>query len=681
MHVCVTMNRLLLCCLCTIAAFSARAAEPDRPAFARAPYLQFSTTNSIYVVWRNEGPIKPVVKFGKNIHRLNNEVSYVSPDTGTGIVVRVALGDKKESIPSRWQRYRTEENLKLRKLHSAPVGTFQYEARLMGLLPATKYYYAVYDGNKRLTPADESYSFITPPVVGSRVPVRFWALGDGGTGRQEQADVYQAMLDVTGREKHALDLWLHLGDMAYGTGRDMEFQSRFFESYERALRGFVCWPTMGNHEGFTSKGQQQIGPYYDAYVVPRRAEAGGLASGTEAYYSFDWANIHFVCLNSHDLDRKPDKPMAKWLKADLEKAKADWIIAFWHHPPYTKGSHDSDKEKDLQEMRQHIMPICESGGVDLVLAGHSHIYERSMLIDGIYSATNAPAENNVLDDGDGDPDGDGPYRKSEGIHPHLGTVAVVSGNAGAAMSRKGTLPVMKRTILEYGSVMIDVDGDMLTGRMINRAGHTRDLFALIKRGKVEPVRLALPWQPEEYKKPTNEVRRIDPMQRAPIDYKLLIPKYAEWQYLANEHPQGQAWTRREFDASKWKTGTAAFGLRTSDVRTEITRERNKPASVYLRREFTIEQADRVTEIGLMIDYRDGFIAYVNGREVARQNIARSSGRNAQKIKAREETGYTYVPFKDLNRYLKDGVNVLAIEAHGAAEGVDLQLDPYLILED
>jgi hypothetical protein len=675
------MIRFLLVLVWTAAASPGRAAE--RPAFARAPYLQFSTTNSIYVVWRNEGPIKPAVRFGTNMKRLDQEVSYISASTGTGIVVRTALGDKKEAVPSKWQRYRTEENLKLRKLHSAPIGTFQYEARLTGLSPVTKYYYAVYDGDKRLTPAEETYSFITPPMIGARVPVRFWALGDGGTGRQEQADVYRAMLDVTAREKHPLDLWLHLGDMAYGTGRDMEFQSRFFESYEGALRSVVCWPTMGNHEGYTSKGEQNIGPYYDAYVMPRRGEAGGLASGTEAYYSFNWANIHFVCLDSHDLDRHPDKPMAKWLKADLEKAKADWIIAFWHHPPYTKGSHDSDKEKDMQEMRKYLMPICESGGVDLVLAGHSHIYERSMLIDGVYNATNMVAENNVLDDGDGDPDGDGAYQKSAGIHPHEGTVAIVAGNAGAAMGRKANAAIMKRTLMEFGSVVVDVDGDTLSARMINRSGQTRDLFSMIKRGKVEPVRLALPWQPEEYKKPTNDVKTVDYkiMTAPPIDYKLLIPQHAEWQYLANQHPQGQAWTRREFDASKWNVGAAGFGFRNAEARTELTRQRNHPSAIYLRREFTVEQADKVTEIGLMADYRDGFIVYLNGREVGRQNIARSSGRNAQKIKPRDDSGYIYVPLRNLQRALKDGVNILAIEAHAAPETQDLQIDPYLILED
>ncbi|HEY2952474.1 MAG TPA: metallophosphoesterase family protein, partial [Verrucomicrobiae bacterium] len=619
-----------LCCgllgLSGLARFEAFATTEEIPVFARAPYLQFATTNSIYVVWRTMGSVSPAVRFGQGLRQLTEQ-------TADGdIKVRAALGTNGQPIPAKWERLRTEENLTLPKLHSAPIGTFQYEARLSDLQPATRYYYAVFDGERRLTPADESYSFVTPPPAGARRPIRFWVLGDGGTGRQPQADVYKAMLNHLQRDHHPLDFWIHVGDMAYGTGRDMEFQSRFFESYEPSLRSSVCWPAMGNHEGFTSKGTTGIGPYYDAYVVPRRGEAGGVASGTEAYYAFDHGNIHFICLDSHDLERKPTGAMAKWLKADLEKTKAEWVIAFWHHPPYTKGSHDSDKEKDLTEMRQHIMPIIDSGGVDLVLTGHSHIYERSMLIDGAY-ATPTVAENVVLDDGDGDPQGDGPYHKSEGIHPHEGTVQIVAGNAGQTASRNGTLPLMRKTILEHGSVIVDVYGDTLTAIMVNRAGKTRDLVSIVKRGKVEPARIALPWQPAEYKKNTNETKAA---ASPPIDYKVLIPKNAQWQYLAGQHPRGLDWTLSDFDATVWQTGTAGFGFGDCEFRTELTDMRGKPASVYLRKEFNIEQADRVTELGLMVNYLDGFVAYVNGREVARNGVGRSSGRNAQKIKAREE---------------------------------------------
>jgi hypothetical protein len=653
--------------------FDACADLQDKPAFARAPYLQLATPNSMQVVWRTAGPISPAVRVGSSREDLSRIV------TSGDIVVRASLGTNDQTVPEKWKHLRTVPNLQLPKLHSAPVGTFQYEARLGGLQPATRYYYAVFDADRRLTPAEESYSFMTPPPTGTRQPIRFWVVGDSGTGRQPQADVHQVMVDYIRHTGRPLDFWLHVGDMAYGVGRDMEFQSRFFESYEPTLRGSVCWATMGNHEGYTSKGTTGIGPYYDAYVVPTRAESGGVASGTEAYYAFDHGNIHFICLDSHDLNRKPTAAMAKWLKADLEKAKADWLIAFWHHPPYTKGSHDSEKEKDLTEMRQHIMPIIESGGVDVVLTGHSHTYERSMLMDGNYT-TNLVAEHVILDDGDGDPNGDGAYRKSEGIHPHEGTVQVVTGNGGQTLGRKGSAPMMKKIIVEHGSVLVDVDGDTLVARMINRNGKTRDLFSIVKRGKVEPARLALPWQPAEYKKPENEPKaKAEP----PLDHKVLIPQNAAWHYLAGRHPQGLTWTQLDFKPDdSWRVGEAGFGVGDTIFRTELKGARNTPRVIYIRKEFQLEQADKVTELGLMINYSDGFVAYVNGREVARSGVGRSSGRNAQKITARTDRDFAYFALKDAHKHLRDGANVLSIEAHAASDdSLDLSLDPYLLLED
>ncbi len=645
--------------------------EDGKPVFARSPYLQFATPTSMRVVWRTAGAISPVVRFGEEVDRLT---SQALPEA---IVVRASLGTNGQTLPGKWSRLRTEQNLKLPPLHSAPVGTFQYEAELAGLHPSTRYYYGVFDGDRRLTPVDATYSFVTPPPAGTRKPTRFWVIGDSGTGRQAQADVHRAMIEHVQQEKRPLDFWLHVGDMAYGTGRDMEFQSRFFESYETTLRGSVCWPTMGNHEGHTSKGATGIGPYYDAYVLPKRAEAGGVASGTEAYYSFDHGNIHFICLDSHDMERKPTGAMAKWLKADLEKASAEWLIAFWHHPPYTKGSHDSDKETDLKEMREHIMPIIESGGVDLVLTGHSHAYERSMLMDGAY-ATPTVSENVILDDGDGDPQGDGAYRKSEGVNPHEGTVQVVAGNAGANLGRNGSSPVMKKIIIEHGSVIVDVHGDTLTATMINLNSKPRDLFSIVKRGKVNTSRHALPWQPMEYTKPAVAVKIP---ATAALDHKVLIAKKSEWTYLAGEHPQGLVWTRPGFAAAGWSKGQAGFGIGDAEFRTELSRLRGRSASVYIRREFELEQADKITELGLLVDFSDGFIAYLNGHEVARVGVGRSSGRNAQKIKAREDRGVLYVALKDAHKFALDGINVLAIEAHSAAGGLDLLIDPSLLLED
>ncbi len=647
------------------------AANPPKP-FLRAPYLQFASPKLIHVVWRTDGPIQPSVHFGEDPMRL---AGRTHPED---IVIRASLGTNGAVLPPNLAALRTKARLSLPKLHSAPVGTFQYEARLTDLKPETTYYYAVYDGDRRLTPEDPSYQFTTHPPEGSIRPVRFWVLGDGGTGREPQSAVHQAMLRTVEREQHPLDFLIHVGDMAYGTGRDMEFQSRFFESYDTTLRRKTCWPTMGNHEGFTSSGRTGVGPYYDAYVVPTRGEAGGLASGTEAYYSFDYANIHFICLDSHDLDRRPSEPMARWLKADLEKTHADWQIAFWHHPPYTKGSHDSDKEKDLTEMRQHLMPLIEQGGVDLVLTGHSHSYERSMLMDGAY-ATNTVAENVILDDGDGDPSGDGAYHKSAGIHPHEGTVQVVTGNAGQSMGRVGTMPVMRKIIVEFGSVLIDVNGETLVARMINRDGVERDLFSVVKHGQVSPNRLALPWQPAAWVKPSN----TPSIPAAPaIDHQILIPQGASWQYAYDSLPSGLDWTQPGFDAGEWRSGDGGFGFGKGQHRTDVQAMQGWYSVLYLRRAFEIEHADRVTELGLQIEFGDAFIAYLNGHEVARVGVGRSSGRNAQKITRRSERRSQYVVLKDAYKHLRNGTNLLAIEAHNSKAAISsFHLDPSLLLED
>jgi len=79
--------------------------------------------------------------------------------------------------------------------------------------------------------------------------------------------------------------------------------------------------------------------------------------------------------------------MAAWLRMDLASTTSTWIIAFWHHPPYSKGTHDSDTEAQLIGMLGLFNPILEQGGVDLVLCGHSHNYERGFLLDGHYGSS------------------------------------------------------------------------------------------------------------------------------------------------------------------------------------------------------------------------------------------------------------------------------------------------------
>ena len=128
------------------------------------------------------------------------------------------------------------------------------------------------------------------------------------------------------------------------------------------------------------------------------------------------------------------------------------------------------------------MPILEDHGVDLVLAGHSHGYERSYLLDGHYGDSTTFLPEMRLDAGDGDPDGDGPYAKAQG--PHGGTVYVVAGSSAAITGTIEPHPAFAVGLLELGSVVLDVDRGRLDARFLRTDGSVGDHFQIRDGGWV-----------------------------------------------------------------------------------------------------------------------------------------------------------------------------------------------------
>jgi len=213
--------------------------------------------------------------------------------------------------------------------------------------------------------------------------------------------------------------------------------------------------------------------------LPREAQAGGTASGTEAYYSFNYGNMHFVCLDSYDSDRDPSGDMLTWLQSDLAANTQPWLIAFWHHPPYTKGSHDSDNEGELIDMRENALPILESHGVDLVLTGHSHSYERSYYLNGHYGDSSTLVASMIVDNGDGQEDGDGAYTRATSSLD--GAVYVVAGSSGQTSGGSLDHPAMFVSLNELGSLVIDVDGTVMDVSFIDDTATVADYFTIQKQ--------------------------------------------------------------------------------------------------------------------------------------------------------------------------------------------------------
>jgi acid phosphatase type 7 len=400
----------------------------------RGPYLQMGNDQSVVVRWRTSSSTNSVVRFGASADSLT-------------------------------------------KTKSQSGARMEHQVRLTGLSANTKYFYSIGATGKTLAQGSD-YFFVTSPTPGTRKNTRIWVIGDAGTADSNQAAVRNAYENFTG-SRHT-DLWLMLGDNAYNDGTDSEYQAAVFNMYPAMLRKSVLWSTMGNHEGHTANSGTQSGPYYKIFTFPKNAESGGRPSGTEAYYSFDYANIHFVCLDSHGSNRSSTGPMLTWLKDDLANTSQEWIIAFFHHPPYSKGSHNSDTETQLKEMRQNALPILEDYGVDLVLCGHSHSYERSFLLDGHYGLSTTLTSAMIKDGGSGRVDSSGAYEKPTIHGGREGAVYAVAGSSGKISGGALNHPAMFVSLNVLGSMVLDVDGTRLDAQFIDNLGNRRDYFTITK---------------------------------------------------------------------------------------------------------------------------------------------------------------------------------------------------------
>ena len=414
----------------------------------RGPYLQSGTPSSVIVKWRTNISTDSVVRYGLDPASLTLSESNPGP-------------------------------------------TSEHTVTLTGLSADTKYYYSVGTSSTTLAGGDSSHFVVTSPPSGTAKATRVWVIGDSGTADASARAVRDAFINFTGTQDP--DLWIMLGDNAYNDGTDAEYQDAVFDidMYAQLLAKTVVWPTLGNHDGHTADSASQSGPYYDIFSLPRNGEAGGVPSGTEAYYSFDYGNIHFICLESYETDRSSSGAMMTWLQVDLQANDKEWIIAFWHHPPYTKGSHNSDTEGNLIDMRQNALPILEQYGVDLVLSGHSHSYERSYLVDGHYGASSTFTEAMKVDPGDGSETGGGAYQKPEIVNaPHAGAVYAVAGSSGKTSSGSLDHPVMVVSMSVLGSMILDINGNRLDAKFLDNNENVLDDFTVLKGPDTTPPQIS-----------------------------------------------------------------------------------------------------------------------------------------------------------------------------------------------
>jgi hypothetical protein len=412
------------------------------------PYLQKGGPNSILVSWRTSIGCDSKVSWGTSTLNLNNTTAQ-----------------------------------------SGPLTT--HTMLLSGLNSNTKYYYTV--GNAATSFTCDTFYFYTAPVVHSGQKIRFIATGDCGTGLATQTNIKNALMYyLNGKYVNG---WLLLGDNAYYGGFDSEYTNLFFGPYQTnfLMHHTSLFPVPGNHDynNDATVAENKITAYYDIFDSPAAAELGGVASNTESYYSYNYGNVHFIALDSYGTETSlkmydtTGSVQYQWLKQDLNANIAMWTIVYFHHPPYTMGSHNSDTELDLAAIRQNLTPLFEAKGVDLVLNGHSHNFERSWLIKG-HTGLEATFSKTIHATDTSSARYDGTPNSCPYIKDSLsskGVVYCVCGSSGWATTTQTSYPhdcMYYSNTTSGTAAYLEIDSNRLEARFIGEDSLMKDRFVIYK---------------------------------------------------------------------------------------------------------------------------------------------------------------------------------------------------------
>ncbi len=274
-------------------------------------------------------------------------------------------------------------------------------------------------------------SFSAPRISTNIGAYTFAAIGDYGTGKSEQLVVGEAMAQA--HAQTPFNQVLLLGDNMYG---EADFRKKFELPYQGLLKRNVQFKAvLGNHDMGTM--EEQLA--YDRFGMKG-----------QRFYSFAQpeANAQFFALDSNMMDA----PQMKWLELELAASRAAWKIVFFHHPPFSAGKrHGSD-----MNLRQRLHPLLAKHGVQLVLNGHDHIYQRTK--------------------------------------PQQGVNYFVSGAGGKV--RKGDMDASDSTVAlgyddRYHFMLFDVTPEAIQFRALNDKGQEIDRGAIASNNKIAMARPAL----------------------------------------------------------------------------------------------------------------------------------------------------------------------------------------------
>ena len=254
--------------------------------------------------------------------------------------------------------------------------------------------------------------------------VKFAVIGDTGTGGSDQVAVGKEL--ATWRTRYPFEFVVMMGDNLYGGEKPRDFARKFELPYKPLLdAGVKFYAALGNHDDAAL--QRNYKPFN---------------MNGERFYSFKpQSGVRLFALDSNYVD----KAQLEWLDKQLATSGSEWKIMFFHHPLYSSG--ETHGSAELQ--RGLLEPVFLKYGVNVVLTGHEHFYER--------------------------------------IKPQKGIAYFIIGSS--AKLRKGDLVKSDLTAYgndrEYAFMLMEIVGDELFFQTINEQGKTIDTGSIRRTGKVD----------------------------------------------------------------------------------------------------------------------------------------------------------------------------------------------------
>lgn len=240
------------------------------------------------------------------------------------------------------------------------------QVNIKNLKPNTKYMYRVYNGNGKKS---EIFEFKTQP----KGDFTFVLAGDPQIGAGKfyaDRDKWEKALGTIKKQVPQMSFLYSLGDQVNEYTSKSELEYSGYIERENA-KGITFATLIGNHDS-------QANSYSQHFALPNLQAEGKTEAGSNYYFVYN--NTLFIQLNSNNMNTAEHKATIEKAIEMTKNQNIKWKVVGFHHAIYSAATHANDD--DIIKRRAEYPALMKQYGIDLIVAGHDHVYTRSRMMDG-----------------------------------------------------------------------------------------------------------------------------------------------------------------------------------------------------------------------------------------------------------------------------------------------------------